>query len=460
MSLATTCPQCKTSFKVVPDQLKLRRGLVRCGICRHVFSGIDSLKYVEDPANPSGRPTPPDEAAGTRAPPGGAAPSHPVPTEAVSAQNRDSATLLHSVERAFLADAAGAIVAAELERADLDRAEVDVADLADSDLEPADREPAGREHAERESIDRESIDRELVDRDRDSIEHGLVDQDQDQDQDHAHAHDHDHDHDHGRDHDRDRERERGYRAPIEHEIADRERSARATTAGEGEGTSLIGRSRPEDSIPGRAPPETRRPEATGAHGVPLGTFTAVEVEAIGSPEDDAVDFFSTNERSRGFATRSSVFAALAACVLGVALALQLAIGLRDRLAAAVPALRPALAAIVSPLGLSVEPPRQLGALTIESFELQSAGEGGLLSMNALLRNAVDHPVRWPAIELSLSDGSGAVVVRKVLLPADYLAGATRGASDGVAARAEWPLRVALQAQGVEPTAYSAKLFYP
>lgn len=49
MALATTCPQCQTSFKVVPEQLKLRRGLVRCGVCQHVFSGIDHLRYVSEP---------------------------------------------------------------------------------------------------------------------------------------------------------------------------------------------------------------------------------------------------------------------------------------------------------------------------------------------------------------------------------------------------------------------------
>ena len=55
MALATTCPQCKTSFKVVPDQLKLRRGLVRCGVCQHVFSGIDHLRYVDDAARAAQR---------------------------------------------------------------------------------------------------------------------------------------------------------------------------------------------------------------------------------------------------------------------------------------------------------------------------------------------------------------------------------------------------------------------
>ncbi|MFO0459867.1 MAG: MJ0042-type zinc finger domain-containing protein, partial [Burkholderiales bacterium] len=70
MALATTCPQCKTSFKVVPDQLKLRRGLVRCGVCQHVFSGIDHLRYVDDAARAAQRAAreraaSPGDAAGT-----------------------------------------------------------------------------------------------------------------------------------------------------------------------------------------------------------------------------------------------------------------------------------------------------------------------------------------------------------------------------------------------------------
>jgi predicted Zn finger-like uncharacterized protein len=73
MALATTCPQCKTSFKVVPDQLKLRRGLVRCGVCQHVFSGIDYISQVlptankEPPAKASATPVdePPADAPNT-----------------------------------------------------------------------------------------------------------------------------------------------------------------------------------------------------------------------------------------------------------------------------------------------------------------------------------------------------------------------------------------------------------
>lgn len=43
MALATQCPHCSTSFRVVNDQLKLHAGLVRCGACHQTFNGIEYL---------------------------------------------------------------------------------------------------------------------------------------------------------------------------------------------------------------------------------------------------------------------------------------------------------------------------------------------------------------------------------------------------------------------------------
>src|SRR5690606_24379730 len=43
MALATQCPHCQTTFRVVQDQLKLRAGLVRCGRCKQIFNGIEHL---------------------------------------------------------------------------------------------------------------------------------------------------------------------------------------------------------------------------------------------------------------------------------------------------------------------------------------------------------------------------------------------------------------------------------
>jgi predicted Zn finger-like uncharacterized protein len=42
--LVTTCKQCGARFRVTPDQLNLRQGLVRCGECQDVFNGFESLE--------------------------------------------------------------------------------------------------------------------------------------------------------------------------------------------------------------------------------------------------------------------------------------------------------------------------------------------------------------------------------------------------------------------------------
>ena len=55
MTLATRCPQCATAFRVAPDQIKLRGGWVRCGVCNEVFDSSQSLIEL-DPAGGAPRP--------------------------------------------------------------------------------------------------------------------------------------------------------------------------------------------------------------------------------------------------------------------------------------------------------------------------------------------------------------------------------------------------------------------
>ena len=44
MSLITRCPACGTMFKVVPDQLRISEGWVRCGHCSEVFDAASQLQ--------------------------------------------------------------------------------------------------------------------------------------------------------------------------------------------------------------------------------------------------------------------------------------------------------------------------------------------------------------------------------------------------------------------------------
>lgn len=41
--MLTSCPECRTTFRVTQEHLALRRGLVRCGNCGVVFNAYDSL---------------------------------------------------------------------------------------------------------------------------------------------------------------------------------------------------------------------------------------------------------------------------------------------------------------------------------------------------------------------------------------------------------------------------------
>ena len=49
--MKTRCPDCQTTFRVTPEQLKARAGKVRCGQCQTVFNALDSL--LEETSLPS-----------------------------------------------------------------------------------------------------------------------------------------------------------------------------------------------------------------------------------------------------------------------------------------------------------------------------------------------------------------------------------------------------------------------
>ena len=50
MGNITQCPQCGTRFRVVPDQLKLSQGWVRCGHCSEVFEATACMVELAAPA--------------------------------------------------------------------------------------------------------------------------------------------------------------------------------------------------------------------------------------------------------------------------------------------------------------------------------------------------------------------------------------------------------------------------
>ncbi|MBB1628780.1 DUF3426 domain-containing protein [Achromobacter sp. UMC71] len=482
MALTTRCPQCGTSFKVVPDQLRVRNGLVRCGACATVFDGRACL-LPEAGAAPAAVPVPPQTAspvapqapaASAIAAPVLATPVAPPPPQPRSEDTpplvqRPSAEPARTVApwddlpvpapprpEPVMTPAAAAPVVVPVtppappavppavlrgrddirRRIEPDAALAEAGDDDEDENEDLDRyneadeppaaprwqqppapsyrdEPivarrdaatAARWDAPRNGAPAEPVfvvRDEPADRRRDDDD--AVDQDQDWDE---HPDEHPDEY-RDRNEDPDHEQDAG-REPILGEA--RTRYSSATDVG-------------------RAPP----------------------------------DFLDQDRQARrGLMRKLWGYA----CLLGlIALGLQLLYVYRIDIANSVPVLRPALEAACKPLGCAVGYARRLERIAISSSSLQpptgaAAIDDGRtrLVLNLVLRNRYDKPQHWPALVLDLTDLSDTVVVRRVLMPENYLTPEQLRGPFGPAG--ELKISVPIEVTGVQVNGYQLDKFFP
>ena len=155
-----------------------------------------------------------------------------------------------------------------------------------------------------------------------------------------------------------------------------------------------------------------------------------------------------------------------ACLLGlIALGLQLLYAYRTDIANSVPVMRPVLETVCKPLGCTVGYARRLERIAISSSSLQpptgaAAIDDGRsrLVLNLVLRNRYDKPQHWPALVLDLTDLSDTVVVRKVLRPENYLTPEQLRGPFGPAG--ELKISVPIEVTGVQVNGYQLDKFFP
>ena len=151
----------------------------------------------------------------------------------------------------------------------------------------------------------------------------------------------------------------------------------------------------------------------------------------------------------------------AALALG-ALAAQAGLRYRSELSVLVPAAGPLLEQACKPIGCRVRLPHRPELMSIESSELQAdPRRENVIQLNAVIRNRALFPQEFPSLELTLIDDNEAAVVRRVLLPADYLE--PRRAPEvarGMDSESETTLRVLFDTSRVRATGYRLYLFYP
>lgn len=444
MALATTCPQCKTSFKVVPDQLKLRRGLVRCGVCQHVFSGVEHLRYVDKDENtekvqpataaadeadstigPAGHggTTDATPAGGPATLPGPAAeaadhdaarpgsPSFPLP--AAPDGQADEATASHDDNPAQAPAIADAPPTSALPSG------LSTGQAGGNDDPPT---TPGRGRNRRRSRKSQASPPAAPPpaRDDDNLDTVFFMADHDGDSD-----------------------------PEDVRLPD---SLRAGSHASQPGSDLD----PDTLAAGKVVSEANRiwrqqkPRSTTSHEPPAPRDTGADglPAASDQPADSGPGRWLTPARRRWLTIALAVLALI-----------QLLAVFRTEIAYRLPFLRP-LASLASALtGQSIQPPMSLATLSIESFELRGTQQPGQTRLTAILRNRSALPARWPAMELTLTGPSNTVLVRKVLLPGHYLP-ASHDPLQGLAANTEFPLDLLLETQDLNLAGYSVALFYP
>ena len=196
-------------------------------------------------------------------------------------------------------------------------------------------------------------------------------------------------------------------------------------------------------------------EQAGPHGfsrpMPLEPEPQAELEDLS---------FVRQARRREFWRRPLVRAMLFLALLALlaALAAQVAFQDRDRLAAAYPQLRPALARMCDALGCRIGPPRLIDSVGIETSSFNKL-RGDTYRLNVTLRNQAAIPVAMPALELTLTDAQDQPVLRRVIQPGEFA-----GAAASLAAAADWSTTVGVTlhagAAGSRIAGYRLLAFYP
>lgn len=474
MALATTCPYCKISFKVVKDQLKLQRGRVRCGACQRVFPGLDFLVRI------------PDEPKRLDAEPAGAGAATQPPADDLQTAFFLPETIMVGPQEFR---GSGPFAAAPAPVDDEDASIVGTTDLdllalesgllqapRDADFDPTPFESAGSPGIEANSWPDPwgapplpvPADAATSAADGGAAPHAdvaepacvgdaLVAPETDSSGDAAQT--------------IDVPAESGPDTRPMSDAVSMPDTVSMPAVADDDGLRLeqefddrtviesIVATTPADLVDVDDPPDTAQPPPDESQrGAGRERVASFELAAGHDEDESAIDYFSSRPRGVGFIDRHGPLALLAAALLVLALGLQWAIAQRSVFAARVPSLAPTMAALLAPFGLRIELPRDLESLTIESFELQASATPGVLAMSALLRNRADHAVQLPSMQLTLTDPAGRVLVRKVLGPGDYRL--ESGGSEGLPPHAEWPVRLALEADDLQPAGYSVILFYP
>lgn len=418
MSLATRCTACGTVFRVVEDQLKVSEGWVRCGRCQQVFNAVESLFDLEREAPPPW--TPPVAAAGPAAASvqatSAAAAKAPAAPAGTSPAPKSAAEVAYAE---YSQDPAA------------DSAPVDLLLNLNVETPPTNPTPGSLFNA-------------LIDHHppySDSVSTGDVDIDIDAIPDNVRVEDVDLDIDAENDIDVDIEAlaaSVGASTALVDIVLD-DSPATAAIAAQQFGSSAPYLMREAAPLPPQA-------------GTSATAFDGTDTDA----EAAAPSFVTQAEReARWRRSPLRLSYAVAGLLLTLVLLLQIGMHFRDALAAGWPEARATLAGLCALGGCKLEAPRRIDSITVESSGLTRNADNSGYKLSVVLNNRAAYALAIPSIDLSLTDGDGQVMSRRVLHPADF-----KPANEALKASGVTTLELTMTASTKPIAGYTVEIFYP
>ena len=160
-------------------------------------------------------------------------------------------------------------------------------------------------------------------------------------------------------------------------------------------------------------------------------------------------------RARWHRPRTRAVLGFAALLLLAGLVLQVGNHFRDLVAARWPALAGPLAEWCVLTSCTIEAPRRIDDISVESTALARAPGNDTFRLAVTLRNRARVAAALPWIDLSLTDASGRLVARKAIAAREFDPLATV-----LQPGAEMALHTLLSARDAQVTGYTVEIFYP
>lgn len=428
MSLATSCPACGTTFRVIEDQLQASEGWVRCGQCHQIFDALERLFDLEQAQAPvvasSTLPsTPPhEEIAGS---------GNEQPTvvaalddepEAGWAETRPALFGEHSV---LLQPSQPLPTAATTQQPPLTFSDGGMLHLLASVGSAVPAHDAAARPTLPTDIENDATSSATVF----LVEPGMAGDSNDID------------------------------ADADHQIIQKLEPSTAPAAVTAAPISAI--------TPPASPASPAAPVVVAAPAPPIARSKSSSATTVPTTTTGADDDKTATERVPAFVRKANqearwrkpwirvLLGIVGLLVLGLLIA-QASYQWRDLIAAKAPVLRPWLAEGCQWLDCRLEPPRVLEAVVVDNTALTRPPgmmEGYRLSI--ALRNKADHEIAAPSMELTLTDTANAVLSRRVLNPSDF--GVTQAA---LSAQADAAWQLVFLSNDVRITGYTVRAFYP